>query len=84
MKCAFCGNEDLAFLHDEGDTFYCKKCTHRTRVGDWRDDVLRCPYCHRMRDRKAMYCRFCNDVSWETSTPEEFQEIDELLRSMGY
>lgn len=84
MKCAYCGNEDKKTLFDEGDTFYCSICTHRTRYDDGEDDVVECPYCHRMRDRKAMYCRFCNDSAWEPSTSEEFQEIDELLTDYGY
>jgi hypothetical protein len=37
-----------------------------------------------MRDRKAMYCHFCNDSTWEASTDEEFEEIDKDLSDMGY
>jgi DNA-directed RNA polymerase subunit RPC12/RpoP len=84
MRCANCGNEDESTLWDEGDTFYCSVCTHRTRYEDNEDDLLECPYCHRMRDRKAMYCRYCNDTNWEESTAEEFESIDSLLNNMGY
>ena len=54
MKCANCGNEDKKTLWDEGDTIYCSKCTHRTRKDNGKDDLVRCPCCHKMRDRKAM------------------------------
>lgn len=84
MKCANCGNEDTNTLWDEGDTFYCSLCHHRTRTDSGVDDVVECPYCHRMRDRKAMYCKYCNDTSWKPSTKKEFREIDELLKGMGY
>ena len=84
MKCAHCGNRDPKTLWNEGDTIYCSKCHHRTRVANGKDDVTVCPYCHRMRDRKAMYCRWCNDTSWKPSTPQEFKEIDKLLKKMGY
>lgn len=83
MRCANCGNADESTLWDEGDTFYCSECTHRTRYEDNEDDLVECPYCHRMRDRKAMYCRYCNDTSWEESTDEEFKSIDGLLNDMG-
>ncbi len=29
-----------------------------------KDDTVICPVCHYPRDRKAMYCRWCNDSSW--------------------
>ena len=60
MRCANCGNEDKKTLWDEGDTIYCSKCTHRTRKDNGKDDLVRCPSCHKMRDRKAMYCKWCN------------------------
>lgn len=66
MKCANCGNEDPKTLWDESDTIYCSKCTHRTLVGLNIDDLVECPYCHEMRDRKAMYCRLCN-TAWGSS-----------------
>lgn len=84
MRCAYCGNEDERTLFDEDDTFYCQKCCHRTRKADGKDDVKECPYCHRMRDRKAMYCRWCNSSDWKKSTPKEFAEIDKILKEMGY
>jgi len=68
MKCANCENEDTRTLWNEDDTIYCSKCCHRTSVDTEEDDVVECPYCHRMRDRKAMYCRYCNDSAWESST----------------
>ena len=40
-----------------------------------KDDLVERPYCHRMRDRKAYYCRYCNDSTWEPSTPKEFKEM---------
>lgn len=45
--------------------------------------IVECPYCHRMRDKKAMYCRWCNDSSGEESTEEEFNEIDKKLKDMN-
>ncbi len=66
MKCANCGNVDSNTLFDEGDTFYCSKCYHRTLVGLNIDDLVECPYCHEMRDRKAFHCRNCN-VAWGSS-----------------
>ena len=84
MRCANCGNTDEKTLWDEGDTIYCSKCTHRTLIETGEDDVVECPYCHRMRDRKAMYCRWCNDSTWEPSTQDEFEETDKILKEMGY
>ncbi len=83
-RCAYCGNTDNKTLFDEDDTFYCSKCTHRTRKDNGKDDVVKCPYCHRMRDRKAYYCRYCNDTNRKPSTRKEFKEIDELLKSLGF
>ena len=40
MKCAYCGNRDKKTLWCEGDTIFCKKCHHRTRVDNKQDDVL--------------------------------------------
>lgn len=84
MRCANCGNTDENTLWDEGDTIYCSKCAHRTSVDTGEDDVVECPYCHRMRDRKAMYCRWCNDSTWKPSTQDEFEETDKILKEMGY
>ena len=83
-KCANCGNTDENTLWDEDDTIYCSKCCHRTSKATGEDDVVECPYCHRMRDRKAMYCRHCNDSTWEASTPKEFAEIDKILKEYGH
>ena len=83
-KCANCGCTDLNSLWDEDDTFYCSRCQHRTSKITGKDDVVECPYCHRMRDRKAMYCRYCNDSVWMPSTKEEFEEIDKDLKKLGY
>ena len=83
-KCANCGNTDKNTLWDEEDTIYCSKCCHRTSKATGEDDVVECPYCHRMRDRKAMYCRHCNDSTWEASTPKEFAEIDKILKEYGH
>ena len=84
MKCANCGNTNASTLWDEGDTIYCSECHHRTSVETGEDDVVECPYCHRMRDRKAMYCRYCNDSTWESSTADEYEETDKILKEYGY
>ena len=84
MKCGYCGNTDTNSLCDEGDTIYCSLCQHRTSVATGKDDVVLCPYCHRMRDRKAVYCRHCNDSTWQASTPAEFAEIDRILKELGH
>lgn len=84
VRCANCGNADRNTLWDEGDTIYCSKCAHRTCVSSGEDDMVECPYCHRMRDRKALYCRWCNDSTWVPSTPEEFEEADKILKAMGH
>ena len=60
MKCDNCGNMDMRTLWDEGDTYYCSVCYHRTRANDGADDLVECPICHNLRDRKAYYCRNCN------------------------
>lgn len=65
MRCANCGNENVNSLFDEGDTFYCSVCCHRTRHSDGQDDLVVCPYCNHLRDRKAMYCMWCN-TAWGT------------------
>lgn len=82
-KCANCGNSNESTLWDEGDTIYCSLCYHRTNKENGEDDLVECPYCHRMRDRKAYYCRYCNDATWVSSTNEEFEEIDNVLKEMG-
>lgn len=84
LRCANCGNVDKNTLWDEGDTIYCSRCAHRTNRNTGEDDVVECPYCHRMRDRKALYCRWCNDSTWEPSTPDEFEETDKILKELGH
>lgn len=83
MKCANCGNEKTSLLWDEGDAIYCSLCCHRISKITGEDDSVECPYCHRMRDRKAMYCRHCNDSSWQCSTAREYSEIDQILKKCG-
>lgn len=83
MKCANCGNTDERTLWDDGDTIYCSVCAHRTSIAAGEDAAVECPYCHRMRDRKALYCRWCNDSTWESGTQDEFEEIDKILKDMG-
>ncbi|MCD7771528.1 MAG: hypothetical protein LUH23_05525 [Oscillospiraceae bacterium] len=84
MKCAHCGNTDENSLFDEKEEIYCSKCHHRTLKSTGEDDLVECPFCHRMRDRKAMYCRWCNDSAWQPSTQEEFEETDRILKDMGF
>ena len=84
IKCANCGNTNDTALWDEGDTIYCSACQHRTLKETGEDNVVECPYCHRMRDRKAYYCRYCGDSMWKPSTKKEFAEIDKSLKNMGY
>lgn len=67
MRCGNCGNTDKNTLWDEGDTIYCSKCVHRTVTNAGEDEVVECPCCHRMRDEKALYCRWCNDSTWEAA-----------------
>jgi len=50
MKCANCGNENPNSLFDEGDTFYCSTCCHRTQTATGQDDLITCPFCGRLRD----------------------------------
>lgn len=81
MKCANCGNTDKSTLFDEGDTIFCSKCSHRTRISDCQDDLVECPYCHRLRDRKAMYCLWCNNAWGNESDgdPTSVKEYDKIL-----
>ncbi len=62
VHCANCGNVDSRTLFDEGDTIYCSRCSHRTRKSDGRDDLVICPVCRHLKDRKATYCRWCNNA----------------------
>lgn len=84
MKCAYCSNENDRFLRDEGDTFYCLLCHRRTDVKTGKESTILCPFCHRMRDPKAAFCRFCGNSDWRTSTEEEFNEINQILKDIGY
>lgn|SRR5699024_1172042 len=81
MKCANCGNEDPNTLWDEEDTFYCSKCKHRTQTATGQDDLITCPYCGRLRDRKAFQCMWCNNSMHSNAAPskEEYEELDEIL-----
>lgn len=81
MKCANCGNENPKTLFDEGDTFYCSECRHRTQTATGQDDLITCPYCGRLRDRKAAYCMWCNTPAnaLERPTPEMYAELDASL-----
>ena len=85
LRCANCGNTDENTLHDEGDTIYCSRCCHRTRVDTHEDDLVECPYCHYMRDRKALYCRHCN-IAWGAEVDEEeTKELRKILQEdYGY
>lgn len=56
MKCANCGNKDERILFDEGDTFYCSVCLHRTQMATGQDDLITCPFCGHLRDQKAHAC----------------------------
>ncbi len=84
MKCMYCGNEEQQTLWDEDDVIFCSLCHHRTRKDNGRVDLVKCPYCKRMRERKSMYCRYCNDSTWKTSTPRKFKEVDKFLKEQGY
>lgn len=85
MKCFNCGNDDPKSMWDEGDTFYCSRCCHRTRVSDGKDDVVLCPVCHHMRDRKAFYCMWCNSPwgSSDTFDKEIYKLVNEFEKSVG-
>lgn len=82
-KCANCDNTDHNTLWDEGDTIYCSKCHHRTRTEDGEDDLVQCPVCHNLRDRKAYYCMNCGS-SWgpdDEYDPDVEDMVDEFLES---
>lgn len=81
MKCANCGNEDPKKLFDEGDTFYCSICHHRTQTATGLDDLITCPYCGRPRDRKASDCWWCNNSldSFPRPSRKEYEEINKIL-----
>ena len=81
MKCANCGNTDKNTLFDEVDTFYCSKCSHRTQAATGQDDLITCPFCGRLRDRKAHHCMWCNITLNSTNPPseKEYKELDKEL-----
>lgn len=81
MKCANCGNENPKTLWDEGDTFYCSVCCHRTQTVTGQDDLITCPFCGRLRDRKAYECMWCGNSLDSQPGPsrEEFEELDRSL-----
>ncbi|WP_423055585.1 hypothetical protein [Acetobacterium carbinolicum] len=81
MRCANCGNEDPNTLFDEDDTFYCKKCCHRTQTATGQDDLITCPYCGRLRDRKAFQCMWCGNSINQNNPPsrEEYEELDQII-----
>lgn len=81
MRCANCGNDNPKTLHDEGDTFYCSLCCHRTQTATGQDDLITCPYCGRLRDRKSYSCMWCGSVIGQNIPPtkEEYAELDESL-----
>ena len=87
MKCANCGNENPKTLWDEGDTFYCSVCCHRTQTVTGQDDLITCPFCGRLRDRKAYECMWCGNSLDSQPGPsrEEFEELDDeflLVRTL--
>ena len=81
MRCANCGNRDPRTLFDEGDTFYCSKCCHRTQTATGQDDLITCPHCGRLRDRKAYYCMWCNTPlnTFSSTSRKEYRELDKNL-----
>ena len=80
-RCANCGNENPVTLFDEGDTFYCQVCKHRTQTATGQDDLITCPFCGRLRNRKAYACMWCNTPldAYPPPSQETFEELDELL-----
>lgn len=83
MKCANCGNMNPKTLLDEGDTFYCKVCCHRTQTATGQDDLITCPFCGRLRDRKAHVCMWCNTPldAEPRPTKEEYEELDKTIEA---
>lgn len=81
MKCANCGNTDERTLWDEGDTIYCSRCCHRTQTATGQDDLITCPFCGRLRDRKAYSCMWCGNSLDSSPGPsrEGFEELDSIL-----
>lgn len=82
MKCSNCGNDNPQTLHDEGDTFYCSLCCHRTQTATGQDDLITCPYCGRLRDRKSFQCMWCANTIGQDIPPtkEDYEELDEVVK----
>lgn len=40
MNCASCRNDNKEILWNEGGTFYCSKCYHRTSLEMGEDDLV--------------------------------------------
>jgi hypothetical protein len=81
MKCANCGNNNPDTLFDEGDTIYCSVCCHRTLKATGKDDLIKCPYCGRLRDRKAFSCMWCGNSLDSSNKPtrKERKELKKFL-----
>lgn len=81
MKCANCGNTNPKTLFDEGDTFYCSVCCHRTQTATGADDLITCPYCGRLRDRKAFQCQWCGNTIGQNIPPskEDYEQLNEMI-----
>lgn len=60
MKCANCGNDDSNTLWDEGDVFYCSRCSQRTDKSTGNVYLTKCPVCGEMTRGGAAYCELCN------------------------
>ena len=87
VTCANCGNNNPKSLFDEGDTVYCSECAHRTRVSDGKDDLVVCPVCLHLRDRKAFACMWCNSTwgydKFDQRSFELANEFEQSDASMG-
>ena len=81
MKCANCGNSNPKTLHEDGDTFYCSLCCHRTQTATGQDDLITCPYCGRLRDRTSHSCMWCGCSIGQNIPPskELYEELNESI-----
>lgn len=81
LNCANCGNDSSRLLFDDGETVYCSVCCHRTRKDTGEDGLVECPYCHRMGDRNAYLCLWCNHTLEDINKParKELKIVDEIL-----
>ena len=78
IRCANCGNDNPRIMHDEGDLVFCNICKHHTVKATGEDDLIRCPFCKRMRDRTSsvcMWCKLSGDVE-PKPTEEEIREYE--------